>query len=303
MSDSLFGWRSVLNLKGTSYKGCASLSNLDATQSWAGRYLAKSTKQNNFSVDMQLNSDHTATTTYVYDNGKSETREHGYWQQLNNNQVQVVMTHHQQQYLISERIFTRNNDKLTADKEKISGKLYTIAQGLTLYRSDARPETSVAVDTKIQVPSSNEFNHQVDQAVRSFFQQNRLPFDNSRYRWLTYDLNGDNAHELLVELNWCGSGGCTVLVFENSNNNWVFNSRITLVRTPIEVSVNKSMGWRHLIVNVSGGGAEPARHQLHYQGNQYPINPSTAPLAKDPDIDALLFSDVVSPYQKGIDLQ
>jgi len=30
-----------------------------------------------------------------------------------------------------------------------------------------------------------------------------------------------------------GSGGCTLLIFENHQETWRFNSRITLVNTPI----------------------------------------------------------------------
>lgn len=62
--------------------------------------------------------------------------EQGYWQQLNPNQIQVVMTRHQQQYLLSERIFTREGYQLTATQEKVGQSVYNIADGgLVLFRS------------------------------------------------------------------------------------------------------------------------------------------------------------------------
>ena len=83
---------------------------------------------------MTLSSDHSAITKYVYSGGQPTQVEHGYWQQLSPSQVQVVMTHHQQQHLITERLFTRENDQLKAEKEKVGNRVYPIADGgLVLY--------------------------------------------------------------------------------------------------------------------------------------------------------------------------
>ncbi|MCK6265734.1 hypothetical protein KP803_20965 [Vibrio sp. ZSDE26] len=138
MSDSLYGWKANLTIGEQHYQGCATLSNKDATQGWSGVYHATSTQSTNFSVEMALFSDHTATTRYDYNNGEPAIVEAGFWQQLNPDQVQVVMTHHQRQVLRSERIFTRDNtqdtQQLNATHEKIGDVVYPIANGgLTLY--------------------------------------------------------------------------------------------------------------------------------------------------------------------------
>lgn len=127
--------------------------------------------------------------------------------------------------------------------------------------------------------------------------------DKVRYNWLTYDLNGDGKEELLAQLNWCGSGGCTLLIFENHQDKWRFNSRITLVRTPIDVSSSSTNGWRDLLFTVSGGGAKTQQHLMQYSGVSYPLNPSTAPVEKDnKQSDAVLFSDGQSPFQYGLEM-
>ncbi|MFA0026954.1 hypothetical protein AB4369_29080, partial [Vibrio sp. 10N.261.49.A5] len=75
------------------------VSNQDSTLDWSGLYFASSTQNTGFSINLELNDDHSAITTYSYSNGGPSIVEQGFWQQLNQNQVQVVMTRHQQQYL------------------------------------------------------------------------------------------------------------------------------------------------------------------------------------------------------------
>jgi putative lipoprotein len=133
MSDSIFGWSATLDGQGSTKKGCATLSNKDATLSWVDTYIASSTQTNGFTVELTLLPDHSATTSYIYATGLP-TKESGYWQQLNNNQVQVVMTQHQGQRLIAERIFTIEGEQITATHEKVNGRLFPIAGGgLTLF--------------------------------------------------------------------------------------------------------------------------------------------------------------------------
>lgn len=100
------------------------------------------------------------------------------------------------------------------------------------------------------------------------------------------DLNGDGHEDALVLLQnpmyFCGTGGCTLLVFKGTKSGFEFVSRSTLIRGPVLVSDTKTHGWRDLVVEVSGGGMEPKRVALKYTGKKYPLNPSTLPaLPKD----------------------
>lgn len=306
MSDSLYGWSASLTLDGANYQGCATLSNQDHSQDWAGFYQATSANSNNLSVFLELNPDHSATTTYRYDNGESDSVEQGYWQSLNSTQVQVVMTHHQQQPLLSQRIFSREDNKITAHKEKVGDMVYDIRDGgLTLFSipqgqiPDSASMSSIPLDSNA-VPSVAEFNPMVDSALRAYFQQTNNPQTGTRYRWLTYDLNRDGNNELLVQLDQCGTGGCTLLIFDNHQQNWRFNSRITQVRTPLNLGRHNHHGWQDLIFFVSGGGAIPNQHKLMFDGNQYPLNPSVAPIASYDDISQVqLFADGLTPQQEG----
>lgn len=313
MSDSLFSWSSTLERDGKStLKGCATLANSDRTLGWTGFYHASSTQSTDFQIRMELNPDHSATTHYDYNNDEPSIVESGYWQQLNDNQVQVVMTRHHQQFLVSERIFTRQGDTLVADKEKVSDTVYPIANGgLTLFKarhsqSDKNQVKAVNPENTGLYPSSAQYNQQVDQAVRQYFADTSTETNNAQYRWLTKDLNQDGKEELLVLLDWCGSGGCTLIVFDSVDSqqpNWQFNSRITLVRTPFLLGTGQSAGWKDLIMPVSGGGAQAAQHLIRFSGENYPMNPSTAPVAAQSEIsDVQLFSDGLSPRMEGVRL-
>ncbi|MCY9805273.1 hypothetical protein OTK51_17760 [Vibrio scophthalmi] len=307
MSDSLYGWSANLVIDGKNYNGCATLSNADATQSWVGSYQAASTQNSTFSIKLDVKADHTATTTYQYTDGSNDSVERGYWQQLNASQVQVVMTHHQQQPLLSERLFTRDGNKLSATKEKVGEIIYPIADGgLVLFQAESPEISSAQQGSNLisqAIPSSAEFNPKVDRALRDYFKAENIDPDNTRYRWLAHDLNGDNQPELLVQLDWCGSGGCTVLIFANNDQQWHFNSRITLVNTPLNLGKNAQHGWRDLVLFVSGGGAQPNQHLLRYSGSHYPLNPSVAPVAGLNDISQVqLFSDGLTPHQQGVQM-
>jgi putative lipoprotein len=95
------------------------------------------------------------------------------------------------------------------------------------------------------------------------------------------DLNSDGRQDALVLLQnpmyFCGTGGCTLLVFKGTPSGFAFVSRTTLVRGPLLVSETKTHGWRDLIVEVSGGGMAAKQVVLKFTGSKYPLNPSILP--------------------------
>jgi hypothetical protein len=94
------------------------------------------------------------------------------------------------------------------------------------------------------------------------------------------DLNGDGSNDALLLLqgpSWCGTGGCTLLVFKGLRDGFRFVSATSLIRGPLLVSTGKTKGWRDLIVEVSGGGMAPKKVALKYNGRKYSPNPSVLP--------------------------
>ncbi len=135
-SKTLFGWKAEYTQDSTQRSGCAALSDYQATLGWAGMYQASSTVHSGFSVTLNLNKDHSASTEYSYQDGSPSRMESGYWQQLNSRQIQVMMTQFQGQRLLAERIYTKDGNSITAPKEKINNMVYGISgNGLTLYKN------------------------------------------------------------------------------------------------------------------------------------------------------------------------
>lgn len=102
----------------------------------------------------------------------------------------------------------------------------------------------------------------------------------ARYYYNKIDLNGDNKAEVLVHVvgpTFCGTGGCTTLIFKSVGQNYQLVSEITVSRLPIIVTNQKTNGWNDLILNARGGGRGPAGNSGHYlvrfNGRTYPEAP------------------------------
>lgn len=106
----------------------------------------------------------------------------------------------------------------------------------------------------------------------------------ARYIPVLRDLNGDRRMEAVVYMlgdNWCGNGGCDLLVLTRKGRTWEINSTITIARPPIMILTSMSHGWHALAVRVAGGGIYPGYEaQLNFNGKKYPQNPSIPPAVK-----------------------
>lgn len=113
--------------------------------------------------------------------------------------------------------------------------------------------------------------HTLQQSVYQYTQ------DKTQYLSAFHDLNQDGQSDavvLLQGLNWCGSGGCTLLIYQGlPNQQFKLVNKTTVTNPPVYVSQQKSHGWKNLIVQSRGLGAV----QLTFDGTAYPSNPSLLP--------------------------
>jgi hypothetical protein len=93
------------------------------------------------------------------------------------------------------------------------------------------------------------------------------------------DLNGDNKDEYLVGLiggDWCGSGGCTMLLFTNAMK---LNTRMTVVEFPVYIGApggkEVTKGYSNIYIENRNGSVV----KIAWNGKKYPTNPSIAPKA------------------------
>jgi hypothetical protein len=107
------------------------------------------------------------------------------------------------------------------------------------------------------------------------------------YEYAMVDLNGDGVPDAIVLLTgpeYCGSGGCNMVVLRGAKEAFFFVSSSTITRQPVRILQEARMGWRSLSVSVAGGGAKPGEVLMRFNGKRYPRNPTTQPYATASDL-------------------
>jgi hypothetical protein len=138
----------------------------------------------------------------------------------------------------------------------------------------------VIAQPQVQLKSSPS-----EESLRRFLQNYTSPPPSpedrsTRYSEAHVDLNDDGKSEVIVYLvgpQWCGSGGCTVLILTEGPAFAVL-TKITVVRAPIRVLAAKTNGWHNLAVRVQGGAVTQGYEAiLEFDGKSYPGNPTLPP--------------------------
>lgn len=131
------------------------------------------------------------------------------------------------------------------------------------------PEQSIQ-STKNEV--QNQFVQQRDSNLKQSVQN--YTHDQSLFDVAFDDLNGDGQDDAIVLLKgqeWCGSGGCTMLIFKGKpNQTFEILSKTTLVGSPVYSTTYIYNGWKQLSVYSRKHG----QVMLKFDGTGYPLNPS-----------------------------
>lgn len=152
-------------------------------------------------------------------------------------------------------------------------------------------------------PSETMRNTAVENAILEAYNLQRGT-DIVYYHYTKVDLNDDYVPEYFVYAYGpmlSGSGGGSALIL---SNNFKEISRFSLVRTPITISRNKTRGWKDIIMQVSGGGANPSTVAMRFNGESYPSNPSTQPsLSPNDYVDGIrIFTEDMS-VNRGLKIE
>jgi hypothetical protein len=119
----------------------------------------------------------------------------------------------------------------------------------------------------------------LDQAVLHYVRPFTADMEATDWKARWADLNGDDSLDALVYLSgpdWCGSGGCTLLVFEAIPGPDAYElgpyrpaAEISLVTGPVLVAEAGLDGWRDLVMRNDGA----TLHVLRFDGETYPGSP------------------------------
>jgi hypothetical protein len=102
----------------------------------------------------------------------------------------------------------------------------------------------------------------------------------TRYSAAFVDLRENGAQQVIVYLtgNWCGTGGCTMLILTPEGTSYRVITKTPITRLPIRVLTTRSNGWHDISVRVQGGGIQPGGETvLPFDGKSYPDNPTMPP--------------------------
>lgn len=100
------------------------------------------------------------------------------------------------------------------------------------------------------------------------------------YKSASTDLSGDGSDETIIlatQADFCGSGGCVMLILSPAGRSYRVVTRTTVTRAPIRMLASSSYGWRDISVMIGGGGVRWQEVRLRFDGRRYPTNPTVIP--------------------------
>jgi hypothetical protein len=102
----------------------------------------------------------------------------------------------------------------------------------------------------------------------------------------------------LVGMNWCGSGGCNLLILRPGAAGWEQVGNVSRVSNPVRLLTTSSNGLPDIGVTVSGGGGPPPYEAIiSFDGTTYPRFPSDEPLVGAEGTVVITDADIPPPSE------
>ena len=102
----------------------------------------------------------------------------------------------------------------------------------------------------------------------------------------------------LVGMNWCGSGGCNLLILRPGATGWEPVGNVSRVSNPVRLLTTSSNGLPDIGVTVSGGGGPaPYEARVSFDGRSYPRVPSDEPLVGADGTVVITDADIPPPSE------
>ena len=124
-----------------------------------------------------------------------------------------------------------------------------------------------------------------------------------RYVYGRVDLNGDGQDEVFVYLLgsfFCGTGGCNLLLFSDTEDGYLLINEFSTSRIPIFVSDESTDGWKNIVWLKSGGGVPSSYLNHTFNGRRY-IEGNKMPADKVPMGQSYLAGELL--FDKAISLE
>jgi len=137
-----------------------------------------------------------------------------------------------------------------------------------------------------QSNTSNRVNELLKAYLRNYLSPsvNVVPDTTTRITVFNVKTNDGTTEEDIVYIvgqDWCGSGGCTMLIVESTQSVFKVLADVSIVQLPIRLLPSLKYGHPDIGVMVRGGGIQPGYEAvLSFDGKSYPRNPSVKPARK-----------------------
>lgn len=151
------------------------------------------------------------------------------------------------------------------------------ATAILLGACQPAPEPALAsAPTQASLPSTTPLP---DPALKAFL-QGRTADAMAPLSYVARTTGEGNDQLTLVYLvgpEYCGSGGCNLLILGRQGHPYAVLGEVTVAQAPIRVLTTRTNGRPDIGVRVAGGGAEPHEALLAFDGTRYPSNPTVVP--------------------------
>lgn len=156
----------------------------------------------------------------------------------------------------------------------------------------------------INLKSETVRNPELEKSIKKVMELASDELKETRYYYNDVDLDGDGQNEVFVQLVGMyvsGTGGDTGLLFRQRDGHYEHVQTFTLVRNPVIVSNNRTNGWRDLIMEMSGGGAELTQVKLQFDGRKYPAVSDGTKVKESEQVNgtALIHNDIAQDFEEG----
>lgn len=125
----------------------------------------------------------------------------------------------------------------------------------------------------------------------------------ARYVYGRVDLNGDGKDEVFVYLLgsfFCGTGGCTLLLYTDGPGGYSLVNEFAISRLPVIVTAGRTEGWNDLVRLESGGGMKASYVRHTFDGKRY-VERERLPPGKPPEGRSYLAGELT--FDAGIPLE
>jgi len=278
MADAYYRWQAELQFDGAQHsqrQGCANMIRSDRASGWTGSYRSAALTQNDSKTELRLLPDYRAELDIHFPQSGTFRTEHGFWQPLQDNRLQLQLTRLDHRKQRTEIAFEVEGDTLMAHEQTVNGITFSFGDSpLQLQRLDDNGLTDhqrPLAPSRLEPQTRQDL--QLHRTLQQYFRDHRSPLTSSRYTYVKYDLNQDGFDDALVLFNWCLQDACTLVLFQGAADGYRFVSRLTDIRTPLQLGREQHYGWQDLLVNVAPQGAAPIWRKLSFNGIAYPYQP------------------------------